>query len=205
MRKLSKFEQAIMLEMRKSNNEGFRLANLTDNFLEKTLVEFSTLKRGIMLRFPFFGNEPTPDDQEYALKRFEEVERMLIELCIFIDELSNERWLFKLQDANNLNTNIRFGQGAVNLNSIECPFLDDFVYDTLKKFYGTKLILTSEAIDFVDHNFKTELARKELFQKRMSIAGLVVAIVIGLWGVLKDQTNSNKIESRIEKIEKYLW
>lgn len=204
MRQLSQFEQELILRMQAG--DGNNLPNLIDPFLRDIRVRCNRELNQVELLAQ--TTQAMPDDQEtqQVLDTIDNTSQVIISAVNLINLLDKEGYIILYTTANQIDNEMTYGQGAVNMPSVSYDFPDERVKELLIKYSTQEIVFTPEATEYVTSNFITrdEQRHREsisLSTKSLKYArnGIIIAISTVLIGIGFDIYDRNKPKDTIQQ------
>jgi hypothetical protein len=221
MRQLSTFEQQLMRRMKEG--QGNNLPNLIDPFLEGIRIIFNRQESHVEILAESTQPQPEDDEVQQILDRINTTSEIVVSAVNLLNLLEREGYIIIYTAANQIDNQVTFGQGAVNLPSVSYEFPDERISELLIKYSTQEIVFTPEADEYVERNFITrdEQRHREnisLTKKSISIAwvGVAIAVISSTVGIGFDIYDHNKpknttqidkiknIDSDLDKTNKYL-
>ena len=178
MRKISKFEENLISQMTdKEWNGNLNLPNLLDKYLKNVRIKILRDQQQVEILFEIQNKTPTEAETKLILSRVNEINELIISTVNLINLLEKEGYIILFESASQIDNELVFGQGAVNLPSVRYTFPDNRTAELLVKYASPQIIITSELLEYRKVNFQTREEIRHFQNIRLAWIGISISII----------------------------
>ncbi|MFA6979312.1 MAG: hypothetical protein WC209_08325 [Ignavibacteriaceae bacterium] len=177
-----------------TNEIGRSIIDIFDNDLTATRLKLNKTDKTAVFKFELEGNEPNDKESDWIIAKIHELQYKIVILTNLIHYLENNGLLTTYTSHSSVDNEITFGQGAEDSVAVNYSFSDSKIIDLLIQYIDKRLLPSVELKELEKHKFKSSEERKFFKEQLVAWAAIIVAILLGLWGIfwnVLDSSNDN--------------
>jgi len=180
MKTFDEFEKSVINKIVNDQGGNQTIHNLFEDYLEKTLITINTTNQTVDLKFEIKGSLPDEKEEYWIVyEKLPELQKQIFKTIQIIDYLEKNGFLTTFKFIEKPNTEHNLGKGDSNSESVTYAFPDDKTNELLIDYIIKYIIPSPDLKDFVNNKYSTKEDLRFKTQKKFTLAGLIISIVIG--------------------------
>ncbi|MEA2105128.1 MAG: hypothetical protein U9P82_00175 [Bacteroidota bacterium] len=177
MRILNKFEKYLVTQMCQVDWHGnLNIPNLLDNYLQGLRIQIKREQNTVELLFETQTVQPDENETTALIDKIGGINQIIISTVNLISLLEKEGYIVLFNSATQIDNEVTFGQGAVNLPFVTYTFPDEKTKNLLIDYTTKQIIPSTELDEYKKNKF---LTRDDLkFRKNIRMAWIAILISI---------------------------